>query len=117
MSQTQTELSTPVNPIVLEPETKLEATITISSQQTVGRESRDPDNISVVSLDAPVKRTRKSAKKMEQAHQVIIAGRQAGLHRLTVINNLVEQFGLTVGSATMYYYKYEGPKVTPLQQD
>lgn len=54
---------------------------------------------------------------MESARQAIIAGRQAGLHRLVVINNLVEQFGLTQGSATMYYYKYEGPKVTPLSQD
>lgn len=100
MSQIQTEVSSPVNPVVLEPETKLEATITIP-----------------VEVTTPVKRTRKSAKKMEAARQAIIAGRQAGLHRLVVINNLVEQFGLTPGSATMYYYKYEGPKVTPLSQD
>jgi hypothetical protein len=103
MSQIQTEVSTPVSVIPLEPEVKLEATITIPVEVTVPT--------------ATVKRTRKSAKKMESAHQAIIAGRQAGLHRLVVINNLVEQFGLTPGSATMYYYKYKGPKVTPLSQD
>lgn len=107
MSQLQTEVSTPVSPVVLEPETKLTATITISEQPAVGP----------VTPLAPVKRTRKSAKKMEQAHQSIIADRQAGLHRLVVITNLVEKFGLTNGSATMYYYKYAGPKVTPISQD
>lgn len=61
------------------------------------------------------KRTRKCANKMQAAKEAIIADRQAGLHRLTVIANLVERFGLTDASATLYYYKFGGHRVTPMQ--